>query len=693
MMEQPDHFEDSLTEPSGRIRTSSPADANEDSLLGSRTGRNDVSEAGNGDRSHASLYCRTSEDRGSVFEDFVITDKRLLLKTLIEAETAANAAAIQLVSFKDTLDDSLVESRCSGDGRLSRQRGMLLEKLDMFKRINAAVRQQLKDFQDKEASRLETGKQIDILLKRLTQTESENQHLKSTLSEKDRRIEELMALRKREMENAESVVQFSRSVDATRAHLQSQLRSKEGENNRLTVQLRALERAVAHQKLEVEELKSQLAAASEKASQEKEALKKATRAQKHRAEKFEAAVERCYEQLREKDVKLAEARAEGDIWRSQQEKAAEERAQLETEIASLKDQVAVMTAELQREREKASAASEMLLQKVEKLNTENGELALENATLKASTADLEERIQHMHSELQEHSALAQERKCQVEEYESKVAQLQAEVTGVKIELERVLRETEKTREGKDAEVAKARGDLETRVLELELYPDLLSAREQSLLDCRENLLRSEQRCADKAESVRQLQLKMETRTQRLKSSLEMKDSLTEANSQLQKRVESLQQRMEELQAENQELVRKLAGQEEALQYNSRQLELRSAENQALARQLEAALADVKQQVCKVKEKALSRQNALQAKILELESQKSRRESELKQLRQSILTSEKQYEGRLRDLQLSLNQSESHKQSIQNYVDFLKNSYAAMFEEGLSSDYMSSYFLK
>uniref|UniRef100_A0A8B9GNQ7 Uncharacterized protein n=1 Tax=Astyanax mexicanus TaxID=7994 RepID=A0A8B9GNQ7_ASTMX len=47
-----------------------------------------------------------------------------------------------------------------------------------------------------------------------------------------------MTLRRREMENTESVVQLSRSVDTTRAHLQGQLRNKEAENNRLTVQLR-----------------------------------------------------------------------------------------------------------------------------------------------------------------------------------------------------------------------------------------------------------------------------------------------------------------------------------------------------------------------------------------------------------------------------------------------------------------------
>ena len=54
--------------------------------------------------------------------------------------------------------------------------------------------------------------------------------------------------------------------------------------------------------------------------------------------------------------------------------------------------------------------------------------------------------------------------------------------------------------------------------------------------------------------------------------------------------------MEELQQENLELVRRLAAQEEALGYSNRQLDQRSSDCQALSRQLEAALSDVRLQV-------------------------------------------------------------------------------------------------
>lgn len=54
--------------------------------------------------------------------------------------------------------------------------------------------------------------------------------------------------------------------------------------------------------------------------------------------------------------------------------------------------------------------------------------------------------------------------------------------------------------------------------------------------------------------------------------------------------------MDKLQQENLELVRRLAAQEEGLSYSSQQLDQRSSESQAISRQLENALSDVRLQV-------------------------------------------------------------------------------------------------
>lgn len=55
--------------------------------------------------------------------------------------------------------------------------------------------------------------------------------------------------------------------------------------------------------------------------------------------------------------------------------------------------------------------------------------------------------------------------------------------------------------------------------------------------------------------------------------------------------------------------------------------------------------------------------------------------------------ETQHEVRLRDIQLSLERSQSHAQRLQHYVDFLKASYAAMFEDTLATNAGGAYHFK
>ncbi|XP_015210824.2 protein BCAP isoform X3 [Lepisosteus oculatus] len=595
---------------------------------------------GNGSRLQTSSLPRLSELDVSRDDDGAVVDQRLLLRTLTEAESAASSAAAQLLSLKDTLPDFSSVSRFSSPDelRMSRQKSLLMEKLENFKGVNKSLRQQLQEMQDQEAIQLQADRRVEVLLTKLTEAEAENLNLRRHLRENERRIEELLDLRKKERENTETVVQLSKSVEATRAHLQGQLRHKEAENNRMVVQLRSLERTVTEHKLAIENLKRQMSAALDKAAQEKQALKKATRAQKHRAQRFEAAIEKCYSQLKDKDVKLTEALSAADTWKRHHEMAREEKAPLEAKIAVLQLQITDLTEQLKTGKDKARISNEDLLQKVEKLHSDNADLNLENARLMAFIADLEEKLSVSQAEVQEQVSVSHQQKDLLEQYKTQVKELQKEANELKTRCEKVLIENKRVKEGKDTEVEK-----------------------------------------------------VDQQAEELRSSLEVKDSLQEDNLQLQLRLAALQSKIEELESGNQELVHRLASQEEALQYSGKQLEERSAESLSLSRQLEAALADVKQQVSEVKDKALARESVLQSKILELETEKSRKDKELKQLRQSKLSAEKQYEIRLKDLQLSLDQSESHKQSIQNYVDFLKNSYAAMFGEGISSNFGASSF--
>lgn len=563
------------------------------------------------------------------------------LKILLEAEAAANAASIQLVSFKEALENEFPDSKSSHGGKhkIKRQRCLLLEKLDNFKKLNKCVRQRLKQLQSSEPPGLDQHHQVDILLNKIAQVKGENENLKEEMDEAERKIEQLMELWRAGQESVKSAINLTKSLEGTCAHLQAGLHNTEAENGRLTDQLQTLETTLANKNAEINGLKGSISSLTERAEADKELLRTANRAQKLRAERFEAAVEKCYEQLKQKEAEVAKAQAEGESRRRQREQVADEKNALIAHVELLKSQVADLTSRLQKEKDDLAAANTALLQQTEQLTAENTDLSINNVVLKASVVDLEKQLAEYESALVEEMSVSQERKRQVEQRQNKVAELQVEIDDLRIKHASILKETKILQEGKHSE-------------------------------------------AEKIESQQNLQ----------RSSVEIKESLQEVNSKLRETVNSLHIQLENLQQENLKLVQSLAAEEEAVAYSNRQLDQRSSECQAFSRQLEAALVDVRQQVNKVKDQAVSREEALQKKILALEVEKSRRESELRLVRQSKHKAEKQFEMRLKDLQLSLEQSESHKKSIQSYVDFLKNSYATMFHIGPQATcFSSSYF--
>ncbi|XP_041064099.1 outer dense fiber protein 2-like isoform X4 [Carcharodon carcharias] len=196
----------------------------------------------------------------------------------------------------------------------------------------------------------------------------------------------------------------------------------------------------------------------------------------------------------------------------------------------------------------------------------------------------------------------------------------------------------------------------------------------------------------KAEGKQQKEVVLQYETQagdqsfQLKSSSEKVESLHEEKQKLQTALEALSRRLKEVDLQNQELTETMAKQEEALLHSRCQLEERSRESAALSRQLEAAIHDVSEKVSEVKDQAVAQECALQSKVHSLESELNRKTKELKQLQQNKNNAEMSHKTHLQELKLSLEQSESENQSIQNYVQFLKMSYAIMFGDSTLTEF-------
>lgn len=228
---------------------------------------------------------REEKDLTMLEKKYLQHEKECLMSKLSEAERDAAAAARQIRALENTIGRLNIEKHMSSSdiNALTRQKELLLQKLTTFEETNQTLRQLLKEQHNKEKDAQKLMARQKILLKRLADSDAEN------------------------VDQAKAVEELSKSMEAMKAHLQAQLRGKEAENNRLTVQLRNLERGEAQHKAEVERIMEQLKEVKQKADRDKEALKKALRAQKERAERSEEYAEQLTAQLTEKDGYVAEA--------------------------------------------------------------------------------------------------------------------------------------------------------------------------------------------------------------------------------------------------------------------------------------------------------------------------------------------------------------------------------------------------
>ncbi|XP_037131226.1 outer dense fiber protein 2-like isoform X2 [Syngnathus acus] len=755
------------------------------------------------------IHCpRNTDDNDKGFGSF--------MKRLLDAEAAIISAAMQIASFKDVLKDS--QPSAVNKQRMVKQRGLLLQKMEDFRQLNQVVRKRLNQLLDEEANRIDASTKIDALLTKILQIERENQLLKGDLDVTEKRAEELMFLQQKEQENIKSALNIAKYAEGTRARIQGQLRNKEAENNRLTVQVRTLERSLTQHKAEIDDLKASLTALTEQTSQEKEALKKASRVHKQKAERFEATLNKCLSQLQEKHAQLSTLQEKSETWKLEKEQLTEDKHKLTAHVELLQKQVIGIPIRLQKDmqrqtamvkewekefkerkeqedreedwgkakvekerrefedrekeewetrekegvreraerekerwewedqekewvkeraegekkrrewekereerQEKTRKRKKRAMEKARGCSSEREEpqgerveetvdiparhdgvaqqfqsceVEKENDSGSYATLKLEEQLAECEAALVQEKSMSGEKDRIVEQFQSQVAALEAELSNARLQFQNLSQDCQRMEDGEYSKADEVRQQLQVRVEELQHLPKMLKETEMKLLACQEKLQTSERKCSEQAEDIKNLQNELQTQVNLVKSTTELRES----SSKLQEQVDTLQKTLEELRREKLKLEQKLETQEQALCHSNqlleqsstrctdleRQLEQRMSECQAINQQLAQCSGDLlnfKEQVKNFKEQVLSKDEALQITV-----------NELRLLRQSKLTAEKKFEARVKELQFSLDKCESHKKNMQNYVDFLKNSYLMIFEDQIST-FWSSTFMK
>ncbi|NXU43083.1 ODF2L protein, partial [Drymodes brunneopygia] len=251
-----------------------------------------------------------------------------------------------------------------------------------------------------------------------------------------------------------------------------------------------------------------------------------------------------------------------------------------------------------------------------------------------------------------------------------VQKRQIAVEELKSKYETILNENKKITENKCLEANKVRDKMEAELKALEHVCDLLKAAEEN----QQKLLSWERIRAQKCKTLRELELQVDDHSVTSMGILCLEEEICN----IQKRYEDLQRQLGEMEFQNEELAYQLRKEDESLQSSKWQLEEKTAECNALTRQLEYALEEGRKMVAEELEKMSYMEKAFQKKLLLLEAEVRKRQEEKNQLLCLFHHNEKHHEVHLKELENSLQKSESKNQSIQNYVQFLKDAYVTMF---------------
>nr|XP_008164828.1 protein BCAP isoform X3 [Chrysemys picta bellii] len=541
-----------------------------------------------------------------------------LQEKILEAEMAISSTEMFLPSFKVTIAGmtNVCNLSTSDMIKISKQEDLLIKELETLKHIKGLLLHLLRTTEHKEIS----SKQIDILMQKLTESETENDGLRKETLETEKHIVELSSQLQQEKANALKADHLSKSVEAVQAHLQCQIQKKEAENDQLKAKIQTLEKKITEWKLQIGKHKHQILAVKETNEQKKKALKKATRAQKQRAECFEASIEKLTSKIRKREVKLSEVLSASSVWKNHHEKAVEEKTRLEVQFETLKKQITNLLEDMKKIQDRGRNSNEEIHGKLNSISSESANIRLDNAKLKALLAALEDNTVSAEAELLNLQEKVKQQENLAEQYKTQVQKLQTEAEELKARYKKVLNENKIITEAKDLEISE--------------------------MDDNNRFLRNH--------------------------------SLEEENCNIQKKYEYLKRQLEKMEVQNEELAHQLANQEESLQHSELQLKEKLAEYDALARQLEAALEEGRKKESEEVEKMSSKERALQTKILTLETELRERREEQKRLVCKLNNREKRQEVCLKELEHNLQKSENQNHSIHNYVQFLKNSYVTMF---------------
>ncbi|CAL1546940.1 unnamed protein product [Lymnaea stagnalis] len=627
-------------------------------------------------------------------KDLLNYEREKLMKKLIEAEMDGHAAAQQarfyILKKKFYLKELIrrlkdnYQLSTADQARLAKQKELFLVTMSDFEASNRTLRRLLRDQHKLEANGLRLSEQRDVLMRKLADSDIMNERMRNQLLDCETLIADLRNQLRVEKEERVALSNLQGSLESTRGHLQKQLRTKEADCNRMAVQIRSLEGQLAQERIEKEHLQEIVSSSKDRTDRDKETLKKAARAQKVRAERLEEEVSRLTKQLTDLQCQGSEQTVRLSSTHSRFESMVKEKEILTKECDQYRAKISELEALVDRIEENAKSQNESLTSRLHDKMTESTNLRLENERLKNTMNSLESKSRQTEEDIHQLRGTIKQYEKLVDEYKEQASRTRNEADESFIRLEEHSREKERMQLEGEHELEKVKQRLHQRLQELEPLPELLRATELRLHDANEKIQTYERRNSDSMKIISELTAKLEFHSETAEQYRSRCNDSQDSNRSLQSKYDSLERRLKELEQQNTELHASQVKLQDVIHQESLRMEEKNRENASLTRQLENALSDNRKIQEQSRDRFASKERTYQTRIVDLETQLSQIRAEQAKLKREKEENERKFNSRLYDLKDRLEQCHSTNRSMQNYVQFLKNSYSNVFGDTGSS---------
>ena len=626
-------------------------------------------------------------------------EKDDLEKKLLTIELEGREASKELYELRDSCRRLKLDKRLTTADvdTLTNQRELLLNKLEEFELKNRKLRKLVKEERKVNEAEQIAADRCEILLQKLTDAEARIQSQSIQLVDQDKQIDSLIAQVDADKHQVKTYDDLHKTMETTRGHLQNQLRQKEGESNRLESRIRNMEESCNAASIKANHYQGLLTSTRDKSVKDKEALKKATRIQRDRAQKQEELNTELQAQLSDLLFQLENIKKSSGELNAENCKLLQEKDGLEDDYKVLRKHVFDVSNVIELSPKYVNARTNQVTDKILSEIKKMKFVSVENANLKDEfrvTEDklisleksIADKMNKKETELSQLRAALSEYEGLTSEYKNQVDRLHSENEHLHEKIGKQEKEMHKQLQASVFEVGEVRTTLQSKIAELEPYADQLKSTEIRLNDAQGRADNAEKHYTEHKMLVSELTQKVELLSEKLEHVQEKYRNKLNENNLVSTQIKTMERKMDESDASHRELLLSISRKEEMIRSIQIKFEDQTVENERLVQQLEIALSNAKKESDAQKEKSFAKERSAQARILDLETQLSRSTQNTELLKQSKDEAEKKFGSRLQDMRDRLEQANSTTRSMQNYVHFLKSTYANVFSDDVESDH-------